>query len=89
MSRARAFTTAAQDVRPDQVLEDVEDVRILGDLQHPRAEQVRLRLHLLDVGDACLEALEARVPDIKKMKTKSHLLCPWVLVIAQDPHILD
>jgi len=23
------------------------------------------------------EALEARVPDIKKMKTKSHLLCPW------------
>ena len=35
------------------------------------------------------EALEARVPDIKKMKTKSHLLCPWVLEIAEDPHILD
>ena len=35
------------------------------------------------------EALEARVPDIKKMKTKSHLLCPWVLDIAEDPHILD
>jgi hypothetical protein len=32
------------------------------------------------------EALEARVPDIKKMKTKSHLLCPWVLEIAEDPH---
>ena len=28
------------------------------------------------------ESLEARVPDIKKMKTKSHLLCPWVLDIA-------
>jgi non-heme Fe2+,alpha-ketoglutarate-dependent halogenase len=35
------------------------------------------------------EALEARVTDIKKMKTKSHLLCPWVLDIAEDPHILD
>lgn len=40
---------------------------------------------------AKFEALEARVgPDaIKKMKTKSHLLCPWVLDIASDPHILD
>lgn len=36
------------------------------------------------------ESLEARVPgDIKKMKTKSHLLCPWVLEIAEDPHLLD
>jgi ectoine hydroxylase-related dioxygenase (phytanoyl-CoA dioxygenase family) len=35
------------------------------------------------------DALEARVPDIKKMKTKSHLLCPWVLEIAEDPHVLD
>jgi len=35
------------------------------------------------------EALERRVPDIKKMKTKSHLLCPWVLEIAEDPHVLD
>jgi Phytanoyl-CoA dioxygenase (PhyH) len=35
------------------------------------------------------EALEGRVPDIKKMKTKSLLLCPWVLEIAEDPHILD
>ena len=36
------------------------------------------------------ESLEARhAPDIKKMKTKSHLLCPWVLDIAEDPHILD
>ena len=35
------------------------------------------------------EALESRVPDIKKMKTKSHLLAPWVLEIAEDPHILD
>ena len=35
------------------------------------------------------EALESRVSDIKKMKTKSHLLAPWVLEIAEDPHILD
>ena len=37
------------------------------------------------------EALEARVSDVelKKMKTKSHLLCPWVLEIASDPHFLD
>src|SRR2546422_4608543 len=35
------------------------------------------------------EDLEARVSDIKKMKTKSHLLCPWVLEIAEDPYILD
>ena len=36
------------------------------------------------------EALEGRFPaDIKKMKTKSHLLCPWVLEIAEDPDILD
>jgi non-haem Fe2+, alpha-ketoglutarate-dependent halogenase len=36
------------------------------------------------------ESLEARFPnDMKKMKTKSHLLCPWVLEIAEDPHMLD
>jgi ectoine hydroxylase-related dioxygenase (phytanoyl-CoA dioxygenase family) len=35
------------------------------------------------------EKLEARVSDIKKMKTKSHLLCPWVLEIAEDTDILD
>jgi len=36
------------------------------------------------------EALEALFPgDMKKMKTKSHLLCPWVLEIAEDSHILD
>src|SRR6267142_400468 len=35
------------------------------------------------------ESLEARVSDVKKMKTKSHLLCPWVLDIAEDPYILD
>src|SRR5262249_31054082 len=39
---------------------------------------------------ARFESLETRFPgDIKKMKTKSHLLCPWVLDIAEDPHILD
>lgn len=36
-----------------------------------------------------LERDEARVADIKKMKTKSYLLCPWMLEIAEDPHILD
>lgn len=37
-----------------------------------------------------LESLEARFPnDIKKMKTKSHLLCPWVLEMAEDPDVLD
>jgi ectoine hydroxylase-related dioxygenase (phytanoyl-CoA dioxygenase family) len=35
------------------------------------------------------EALESRVTEIKKMKTKSHLLCPWVLEVAEDPFILD
>ena len=36
------------------------------------------------------ESVEARfLPDIKKMKTKSHLLCPWVMGLAEDPHILD
>ena len=39
---------------------------------------------------ARFESLETRFPgDIKKMKTKSHLLAPWVLEIAEDPHILD
>jgi non-haem Fe2+, alpha-ketoglutarate-dependent halogenase len=45
-----------------------------------RARQYRARF----------ESLEARFPgDIKKMKTKSHLLCPWVLEIAEDPDVLD
>ena len=36
------------------------------------------------------ESVEARfAPDIKKMKTKSHLLCPWVMDIAEDREILD
>src|SRR5439155_27150684 len=48
----------AADVRADQVLEEVEDVRILGDVEYPRAQQVRLRLHLLDVRRARLERLE-------------------------------
>src|SRR5205823_12385393 len=38
---------------------------------------------------ARVERLGARVSDIKEMKTKSHLLCPWVLDIAEDPHVLD
>ena len=36
------------------------------------------------------ESVEARfAPDIKKMKTKSHLLCPWVMEIAEDRELLD
>ena len=45
-----------------------------------RAQELRTRF----------ESVEARfAPDIKKMKTKSHLLCPWVMELAEDPHILD
>ena len=37
-----------------------------------------------------LEAFEAKYPDDrKKLKSKSHLLCPWVEEIARHPHILD
>ena len=39
---------------------------------------------------ARFESVEARfAPDIKKMKTKSHLLCPWVMELAEDRDILD
>ncbi len=38
----------------------------------------------------CLERFEATYPDdIKKLKSKSHLLCPWVEDIARHPGILD
>jgi len=37
-----------------------------------------------------LESLEDRYPnDVTKLKTKSHLLCDWVMEIAEDKHILD
>ena len=37
-----------------------------------------------------LENFEARYPEhVKKLKSKSHLLCPWVLEIAEHPRILD
>lgn len=37
-----------------------------------------------------LESFETRHPtEVKKLKTKSHLLCPWVLEIAENPGILD
>lgn len=39
---------------------------------------------------AHLEAFEAKYPnDTKKLKSKSHLLCPWVDEIARHPRILD
>lgn len=38
----------------------------------------------------CLERFEAKYPDdVKKLKSKSHLLCPWVEDIARHPGILD
>lgn len=38
----------------------------------------------------CLERFEANYPDdVKKLKSKSHLLCPWVEDIARHPGILD
>jgi len=37
-----------------------------------------------------LEGFEERFPEhVKKLKSKSHLLCPWVLEIAEHPRILD
>lgn len=38
----------------------------------------------------CLESFEAKYPDdVKKLKSKSHLLCPWVEDIARHPKVLD
>lgn len=37
-----------------------------------------------------LEAFESKYPrDVTKLKTKAHLLCPWVDEIARHPRILD
>ena len=39
---------------------------------------------------ARLESVEARHPgDVKKLKSKAHVLCPWVGDIARHPRILD
>jgi ectoine hydroxylase-related dioxygenase (phytanoyl-CoA dioxygenase family) len=39
---------------------------------------------------AAYESVERRYPgDLKKMKTKAHLLCPWVDEIARHPRVLD
>ncbi|MDA1098117.1 MAG: phytanoyl-CoA dioxygenase family protein [Proteobacteria bacterium] len=38
----------------------------------------------------CLESFERRYPnDVKKLKSKSHILCPWVADMARNPNILD
>lgn len=38
----------------------------------------------------CLEAFERKYPDdVRKLKSKSHLLCPWVEEIARNPNVLD
>jgi non-haem Fe2+, alpha-ketoglutarate-dependent halogenase len=37
-----------------------------------------------------LESFERNYPDdVKKLKSKSHILCPWVADIAREPKILD
>ncbi|HLI13849.1 MAG TPA: phytanoyl-CoA dioxygenase family protein [Alphaproteobacteria bacterium] len=37
-----------------------------------------------------LESFERRYPEhVKKLKSKSHLLCPWVVELAEHPRILD
>src|SRR6185437_12468451 len=37
-----------------------------------------------------LEGFEARYPEhVKKLKSKSHLLCPWVVELAEHPRVLD
>jgi non-heme Fe2+,alpha-ketoglutarate-dependent halogenase len=37
-----------------------------------------------------LESFEERYPEhVKKLKSKSHLLCPWVVELAEHPRILD
>ncbi|MBM3542147.1 MAG: phytanoyl-CoA dioxygenase family protein [Alphaproteobacteria bacterium] len=39
---------------------------------------------------AAYEGVERRHPDdLRKMKTKAHLLCPWVDEIARHPRVLD
>ena len=67
----------------ERQVRDFEEQGYLSPVRAMSAERAR---HYRDR----FEALEARFPgDMKKMKTKSHLLCPWVLEIAEDPHILD
>lgn len=37
-----------------------------------------------------LESFERRHPEhVKKLKSKSHLLCPWIVELAEEPSILD
>src|SRR6185437_2390213 len=37
-----------------------------------------------------LEGFEARYPEhVKKLKSKSHLLCPWVVELAENKRLLD
>src|SRR5690349_23358726 len=39
---------------------------------------------------AKLESFEARYPEhVKKLKSKSHLLAPWIMEIAEHQRILD
>jgi len=39
---------------------------------------------------SCLENFERKHPDhVKKLKSKSHVLCPWVMDLARTPKIID
>jgi non-haem Fe2+, alpha-ketoglutarate-dependent halogenase len=68
--------TAAQ-VKQFETEGFVPPVRVLDD-----EEVARYRAHL--------ESFERRHPEhVKKLKSKSHLLCPWVVDLARHPRILD
>jgi phytanoyl-CoA dioxygenase PhyH len=76
-ARSTSRVLSPADVRAFDAQGFLSPVRAIS---RERAEAYRARF----------ESLEARHPgEIKKMKTKSHLLCPWVLEIAEDPHVLD
>lgn len=66
-----------------QQIEQFHDQGFLSPIQVLSADEVaKYRAHL--------EAFEAKYPDDrKKLKSKSHLLCPWVADIARHPRILD
>src|SRR5579872_2965031 len=55
----------------------------LGSVPVLTADQVAYYRH-------CLERFERDHPEhVKKLKTKSHLLSPWIVELAEQPQILD
>src|SRR5437879_1699983 len=89
-TRASSMSSSRRTRRSDAVPKVLTDTQVQsfqrdGFLSPVRAMSAERARHCRER----FESLEARVADIKKMKTKSHLLCPWVLDIAEDPYILD